>query len=241
MTTPSTIDTVLFDAVNTLWHQSGSILDIWADVLERFDAIRTPKEIIRADFEHQPWLEPEVASFETSGKPVSDEAINAFWIEFNRRMLRSLGIEASVESVVSKVLPVFDGLDVLYDDTVDVLASLQEMGFPMAIVSNGVYQQRNAARTGIEKFFDSIIGSWHVGSMKPEAEIFNLALRELGFSANQALMVGDTWNADVIGSRSLGIRTLQLIRYEIVDESNDEISTLCGVVGFFKHQQQEAR
>ena len=56
MTTPSTIDTVLFDAVDTLWHQSGSILDIWADVLEQFAAIRTTKEIIRADFEHQPWL-----------------------------------------------------------------------------------------------------------------------------------------------------------------------------------------
>ena len=62
MTTPSTIDTVLFDAVDTLLHQSGSILDIWAEVLEQFAAIRTTKEIIRADFEHQPWLEPQLAS-----------------------------------------------------------------------------------------------------------------------------------------------------------------------------------
>ena len=82
----------------------------------------------------------------------------------------------------------------------------------MAIVSNGVYQQRNAARMGIEKFFDSMIGSWHVGFLKPDAGIFNLALRELGFSANHALIVGDTWNADVVGGRSLGLRTLHLIR-----------------------------
>jgi putative hydrolase of the HAD superfamily len=139
------------------------------------------------------------------------------------------------------VLPVFAGLGVLYDDTVDVLASLQEMGFPMVIVSNGVYQQRNAARMGIEKFFDSIIGSCHVGFMKLDARIFNLALWELGFSANQALMVGYRWNADVVGGRSLGIRTLHLLRYEIVDESNDEISTLRAVVESLKHQQQEAR
>lgn len=77
--------------------------------------------------------------------------------------------------------------------------------------------------------------------MKPDAWIFNLALRELGFSANQTLMVGDTWNANVVGGRSLGIRTLHLIRYEIVDESNDEISTLRAVVESLKHQQQEAR
>ena len=77
--------------------------------------------------------------------------------------------------------------------------------------------------------------------MKPDAWIFNLALRELGFSANQALMVGDTWNVNVVGGRSLGIQTLHLIRYEIVDESNDEISTLRAVVESLKHQQQEAR
>jgi FMN phosphatase YigB (HAD superfamily) len=63
----------------------------------------------------------------------------------------------------------------------------------------------------------------------------------VGFSANQALMVGDTWNVNVVGGRSLGIRTLHLIRYEIVDESNDEISTLRAVVESLKHQQQEAR
>ena len=77
--------------------------------------------------------------------------------------------------------------------------------------------------------------------MKPDAWIFNLVLRELGFSANQVLMVGDTWNVNVVGGRSLGIRTLHLIRYEIVDESNDEISTLRAVVESLKHQQQEAR
>ena len=77
--------------------------------------------------------------------------------------------------------------------------------------------------------------------MKPDAGIFNLAMRELGFSANQALMVGDTWNVNVVGGRSLGIRTLHLIRYEIVDESNDEISNLRGFLEFFKHQQQGAR
>ena len=203
MTTPSTIDTVLFDAVNTLWHQLGSILDIWANVLEQFDAIRTPGEIIRTDFEHQPWLVTQVASFETSGKPVSDKAINALWIEFDQRMLRSLGIAASIESVVSNALPGFSGLDVLYNDTVDVLASLQETGFPMAIVSNGVCQQRNAARIEIEKFFDSIISARHVGFMETNARIFNLALRELGFFANQALLVGDTWNTDLVGDRSL--------------------------------------
>ncbi|MDP6453450.1 MAG: HAD family hydrolase [SAR202 cluster bacterium] len=233
------IDTILFDAVNTLWHETYSILDVWAEVLRRFDAVRPPKEIFLAEVEHLPWLHEHANSLETSGRPASDETIETLWAEFNQRILRSLGIDAPIENVVSQVLPVFDGIDILYDDTLDVLTTLQRMGYRMAIVSNGVYQQRNAALMGIEDYFDTIIGSWHVGYMKPDPEIFNMALRQLGASPEQALMVGDTWDADVVGARSAGIQALHLKRDDPVDESRDEISTLHGVIEFLNHHQEQ--
>ena len=230
------IDTILFDAVNTLWHETHSIIDVWAEVLGRFDTVRSPKEIFMAEVEHLPWLHEHANSLETSGRPASDETIETLWAGFNQLILRSLGMDVPIETVVSKVLPVFDGIDVLYDDTLDVLTALQRMGYRMAIVSNGVYQQKNAAMMGIEKYFDTIIGSWHVGYMKPDPEIFNMALRQLGASPERALMVGDTWDADVAGARSAGIRALHLKRDDPVDESRDEISTLHGVIDFLKHQ-----
>ena len=52
----------------------------------------------------------------------------------------------------------------------------------------------------------------------------------------QALMVGDTWDADIVGARSAGIQALHLKRDDAVDESLDEISTLHGVINFLKHQ-----
>jgi putative hydrolase of the HAD superfamily len=73
--------------------------------------------------------------------------------------------------------------------------------------------------------------------MKPGPEIFNMALGELGLSAEQALMVGDTWLDDVEGARSLGIRTLHLRRGETVDESRGEISSLYGVIEFLNHNR----
>ena len=89
--------------------------------------------------------------------------------------------------------------------------------------------------------WDMVLGAEVAGYYKPQREAYSISVNLLGLDPNQALMVGDTWNADVVGGRSLGIRTLHRIRYEIVDESNDEISTLRGVVEFLKHQQQKAR
>lgn len=168
---PPSIDTVLFDAFNTLWHPARAVADMWADVLKKFGAVRTAKEIISAVAEHQTWMEPRALCFETSGHPVDDETIEALWTEFDGRVLPSLGVHVSDEAVVSNAFPIFSDFNALYDDTVEVLASVRRMGYRMAIVSNGVYQRRAAARLGVAEYFDSIIGSWHVGFMNPDPEI----------------------------------------------------------------------
>ena len=146
-------------------------------------------------------------------------------------------VHVSDETVVSNVLPMFGDLNSLYDDTVEVLASVRMMGYRMAIVSNGVYQRRAAARLGVAEYFDSVVGSWHEGFMKPDPEMFDMALGELGVSAERALMVGDSWDHDVEGARSLGIRALHLRRGKTVDESQDEISSLHGVIGFLNDRK----
>ena len=77
--------------------------------------------------------------------------------------------------------------------------------------------------------------------MKPDAWIFNLACGSWVSLQTKPSWLATRGMVNVVGGRSLGIRTLHLIRYEIVDESNDEISTLRAVVESLKHQQQEAR
>ena len=236
---PSKINTILFDAIGTLWHPARPITEMWMDVLLRFDVVRTPQEIFLAATEHLHWQAPQFLAFETSGQPVDDETIEAVWLEFDKRVLQSLGINASTDDIVREVYPIFEDFNALYENTVDVLASIQDMGYRMVMVSNGVYQRKAVAKLKILNLFDSIIGSFHVGFMKPDPKIFNLALREMGASTEQALMVGDTWDADVLGARSLGIHVLHLRREEAVDVSKDEISSLHGVVDYLVQYQEK--
>lgn len=82
-----------------------------------------------------------------------------------------------------------------YPDTVEVLRSLKAHGLRTAIVSNIAFDIRPAFRTaGAEA--DEFVLSFEVGVVKPDPQIFQIALQRLGVSADEAVMVGDSQEND---------------------------------------------
>ena len=69
-------------------------------------------------------------------------------------------------------------------------------------------------RLGIAGYFDAIVASHdaRVRSEKPDPHIFNYALTAVGVSAEEAVHVGDTYAADIVGSSNVGIRPILLDR-----------------------------
>lgn len=82
-----------------------------------------------------------------------------------------------------------------YPDTADVLRRLSEHGIRTSVVSNIPFDVRPAfaiAGTGA----DDYVLSFEVGVVKPNREIFDIALERLGVAAADAVMVGDSEEAD---------------------------------------------
>jgi HAD superfamily hydrolase (TIGR01493 family) len=93
-----------------------------------------------------------------------------------------------------------------YPDTATVLAGLHRKGIRIAVVSNIAFDVRPAfARLGVLDFVDEFVLSFEVGAVKPNSEIFQTALTSLRVPAQDALMVGDSEEADG-GARALGCR-----------------------------------
>ena len=93
-----------------------------------------------------------------------------------------------------------------YPDTAAVLASLHRQGIKIAIVSNIAFDLRPAfTAIGAHEFVDEFVLSFEVGAVKPSPEIFRTALSRLGVSAEDALMVGDSEEADG-GALAVGCR-----------------------------------
>lgn len=85
----------------------------------------------------------------------------------------------------------------VYPDTVELLGDLHRRGIKTAVVSNIAFDLRPAfTAVGAADFVDEFVLSFEVGAVKPNPEIFQTALSRLGVAPEEALMVGDSEEAD---------------------------------------------
>jgi putative hydrolase of the HAD superfamily len=101
----------------------------------------------------------------------------------------------------------------LFEDTIPTLQRLRQQ-YRLALVTDAqrVFFEAEIRITGLAPFFEVMIVSSDYGFHKPDPRIFQLALKELGVEPGQALYVGDSWQRDMVGAQSAGIRTILLNR-----------------------------
>jgi putative hydrolase of the HAD superfamily len=102
-----------------------------------------------------------------------------------------------------------------YLDTIEIDESFYEIApvihkyYRLALLSNDVSEWSRYLRDkfDINKFFDVIIVSGDVKIKKPEPEIFNLMLNELGQPASECIYVDDR-RKNLTAAQSLGMETI---------------------------------
>ena len=81
----------------------------------------------------------------------------------------------------------------------------------LGVVSNFYGNLRAAcADLSIEEYFDVIIDSAKVGARKPDPEIFRISLAELGVAPRDSLVIGDSYERDIVPAKSIGCATVWL-------------------------------
>ncbi len=141
-------------------------------------------------------------------------------IESYCEFVRELGVQEHVDQITWELLQSEHSLfaasaATLYDDTIPTLEHLRDTGFKLAIVSNwDTPLDPLTERLGIADYFDTITASHdeRVKSAKPDPRIFNYTLAKVGVSAAEVVHVGDTYEADIVGARNVGIRPILIDR-----------------------------
>ena len=79
--------------------------------------------------------------------------------------------------------------------------------YPLTVVTNGFVevQYEKFEKSGLRDCFAHIVLSEEVGCQKPNPRIYEEALRMNGVSAEEAVMIGDSWNSDIQGAINAGI------------------------------------
>jgi len=94
------------------------------------------------------------------------------------------------------------------------LARLRRMVPALALVTNGAADAQRAKlrRFGLERWFDHVQIEGEFGSGKPEPEVFLHVIERLGVAPEACLMVGDNFEADVLGAQAVGMEAAWLHR-----------------------------
>ena len=101
----------------------------------------------------------------------------------------------------------------LYQDVRPTLGRLRKDGYALALVSNAPADTtKTIDELGLTELIPTIVVSGAVGVSKPNPEIFRMALRSAGVSAEETIHVGALYAADVQGARNAGIEGVLIAR-----------------------------
>ena len=210
------IKVVLFDLGSTLiyfdntWQAVSAEMDqVTVDALQRA-GLKVDRERFIADL-----LERESAF----SKERDIDFIEYTTLYILRTTLADHGYPQPPEDVLHKIVAEMYRVSQAHwhaeEDAAPTLDALRQEGYRMGIVSNAGDDQD--VRTLIERadlgeYFDVIISSAAAGIRKPHPKIFDLALAHWGFKRDQAVMVGDTLGADILGAHNAGMPGIWISR-----------------------------
>jgi len=101
------------------------------------------------------------------------------------------------------------------EDTLSTLETLRRQGYHIGLVSNAGYDddvQALVDGAGIRSYLEFIISSAALGVRKPSPLIFQAALDFFHAAPQQAVMIGDFLEADVLGANQLGMGSVWITR-----------------------------
>ena len=82
--------------------------------------------------------------------------------------------------------------------------------YPVGLLTNGPsdIQRLKLDQAGLTGTFGTVVVSGEVGVGKPSAEVFALVLERLGAGTEGSVMVGDSWDRDVVGAIGAGMEVV---------------------------------
>ncbi|MBI5836481.1 MAG: HAD-IA family hydrolase [Candidatus Eisenbacteria bacterium] len=146
----------------------------------------------------------------------SEEMERAWWREVLDRAFHEAGEPRRVDGdTFDEIFSHFARGDAwrLFPDVRPAVEALRARGLKLAVLSNFDSRLRPVLEDhGLTGCFDDLFISSEVGWEKPHPNIYATAMRTLGVTPEESLMVGDDWEHDVEGPTAVGMRALWLKR-----------------------------
>ncbi|MDO6599550.1 YjjG family noncanonical pyrimidine nucleotidase [Tenacibaculum sp. 1_MG-2023] len=117
--------------------------------------------------------------------------------------------DGKINKIADLYIEYLPNYNYLLEGTLDLLDYLKSK-YKMHIITNGFdeVQHLKIKKSGLNSYFDKIITSESVGVKKPNPKIFEFALNQANTIPQESIMIGDSYDADVIGALEFGMMAI---------------------------------
>lgn len=147
------------------------------------------------------------------------------------KTLKLLGLspdETIINAIALEEHKVLRESSLLYDDCENTLATLHKNHLKLCIVTNASPSVWNVIQDSkLSIWMDEIVVSSEVGVRKPEARIYEEAIRRLGVIPQQCIFIGDGNDCELEGAKAVGLTTVLIQRGSfrpVINEQSSPIS-----------------
>lgn len=125
---------------------------------------------------------------------------------------KHLKLEFPIEVIDAMAVSYIDFLpnnNHLFEGTIELLDFLKP-NFNLHIITNGFeeVQYKKLINAHIDSYFKTVTNSERVGVKKPNPKIFHHALQLANTTPENSMMIGDNFEADILGAKAVGMHTL---------------------------------
>ncbi len=210
-----TYNHLFFDLDNTLWDFTANSCLAMRETLEQteilsqlnsFDSFFLVYEQINKSLwkdYHNKKITKQILIVERFSKSLQEFGIrNQNWVELNKQYLENMAIQTGI-----------------FPKTIETLRILKAKGYQMHIITNGFneVQHLKLANCGLSEFFTKVFISEDIKTTKPHREIFEHALKTTNASKKKSIMIGDSWETDIMGALNFGMDQIMFLNNGLND------------------------
>ena len=206
------IKTIFFDLGDTLINSKifgpNGELSAVKKVIELYSLSKQPSEYLPLAEEASKVVAELIEKGRHSGENLQEYGTRLLTAKY-AKLIELMGEkpeERSADQVFRACLRGIATADSLFPEAEEVLEALKGR-YRLGLLSNNIveYARGPLEHLALERFFDVVVISGEENTRKPEPEIFHRALKKIGATPSEAMMVGDSILEDVAASKSVGM------------------------------------
>ena len=216
----ASIKHILFDLGGTLMHARGD----WNPIHAQADqALVNKLQACDLQISAEQFRQRLHEYYHQRDKDLQETTYHFVLRELLKELSDAEAAESDIRSALDAMYTITQTNWQLESDTLETLRQLQSSQYKVGIFSNAGDDkdvQELIEGFGVRSYFDFVLTSAACFYRKPHPRAFEIALAQWNIDPQEAVMVGDSLEADIFGAKRLGMKAVWITRRAVFKEED---------------------